>query len=128
MKLRAAILDIDGTLIDSNDAHAHAWVDVGKEFGYKLDYNEVRRLIGMGGDKVLPILTGLEDGSDEGERMNRRRGEIFRDQYLPTLAPFPHARELLERFRADGLMLVIATSASKKDMGGLLKRIGVEDL
>jgi HAD superfamily hydrolase (TIGR01509 family) len=128
MTLRAAILDIDGTLIDSNDAHAHAWVDVGKEFGYKLDFNEVRRLIGMGGDKVLPILTGLEDGSDEGERMNKRRGEIFREEYLPTLSPFPHARELLERFRADGLALVIATSASKKDMGGLLKKIGVEDL
>ncbi|HYW06842.1 MAG TPA: HAD family hydrolase [Longimicrobium sp.] len=128
MKLRAAILDIDGTLIDSNDAHAHAWVDVGKEFGHKMDYNEVRRLIGMGGDKVLPILTGLEDGSDEGERMNTRRGEIFRDEYLPTLVPFPHARELLERFRADGLMLVIATSASKEDMGELLKKIGVEDL
>jgi HAD superfamily hydrolase (TIGR01509 family) len=128
MTVRAAVLDIDGTLIDSNDAHAHAWVDVGKEFGYKIDFNHVRSLIGKGGDKVLPELTGLEDDSKEGEKLKKRRGEIFREQYLDTLRPFPHARELLERFQAEGLTLVVATSASKDDMGKLLKKAGIDDL
>jgi HAD superfamily hydrolase (TIGR01509 family) len=128
MKVRAAVLDIDGTLIDSNDAHAQAWVDVGKEMGYDIEFAHVRRLIGMGGDKVVPRITGLDDESDEAKKVKKRRGEIFQEQYLPTLKPFPRARELLERFQADGLALVVATSASKDDMGLLLEKAGIKDL
>jgi HAD superfamily hydrolase (TIGR01549 family) len=125
---RAVILDVDGTLIDTNDAHAHAWVDVCEEFGYPVAFGEVRRMIGMGGDRVLPRLTGLQEDSETGEKMKRRRGEIFRQRYLPSCQPFPRARELLERFREDGMELVVATSASRDDMAALLKAAGVADL
>ncbi|HYH82293.1 MAG TPA: HAD family hydrolase [Longimicrobium sp.] len=125
---RAVILDVDGTLIDTNDAHAHAWVDVCHEFGYEVAFGHVRRMIGMGGDRVLPSLTGVDEESETGERINARRGEIFREKYLPSCQPFPRARELLERFRDEGLELVVATSASKGDMGALLKAAGVADL
>ncbi len=127
-RLRAVILDVDGTLIDTNDAHAHAWVDVCHEFGHEVAFGEVRRMIGMGGDRVLPSLTGLEEESETGEKMKERRGEIFRQRYLPSCQPFPRARELLERFRDDGLQLVVATSASKDDMTALLKAADVADL
>jgi HAD superfamily hydrolase (TIGR01509 family) len=127
-KANVVVLDIDGTLIDSNDAHAHAWVDVGREFGHEIEFGHVRRLIGMGGDKVLPELTGLEEDTDEGQRIKERRGEIFREQYLPGLKAFPDARALLERFRDDGHALVVATSASKEDMDALLKQAGIQDL
>ena len=128
MKVRAAVLDIDGTLIDSNDAHAHAWVDGGKEMGYDIRFDHVRRRIGMGGDKVVPEITGLDDESDEAEKVKKRRGEIFQERYLPELKPFPQARELLERLQADGIALVVATSASKDDMGLLLEKAGIKDL
>ena len=124
----AVLLDIDGTLIDSNDAHARAWVDVGREFGHDIDFAHVRRLIGMGGDKVLPEVTGVEEETDEGQRIKERRGEIFREQYLPTLKAFPQARELLQRLRDDGYTLVVATSASKDDMDALLEQAGIQDL
>jgi HAD superfamily hydrolase (TIGR01509 family) len=127
-KANVVVLDIDGTLIDSNDAHAHAWVDVGREFGHQIDFHHVRRLIGMGGDKVLPQVAGLEEETDEGQRMKERRGEIFRERYLPTLKAFPDARALLERFRDDGYALVVATSASKEDMDALLEQAGIQDL
>ncbi|HEY0019831.1 MAG TPA: HAD family hydrolase [Longimicrobium sp.] len=127
-RTKVALLDIDGTLIDSNDQHAQAWVDVGREFGIDIDYGHVRRLIGMGGDKVLPEVAGLEEDSPTGEKIKERRGEIFRETYLPTLKPFPQARELLQRLRDDGWMLVVATSASKDDMDGLLKQAGIKDL
>ena len=127
-KAKVVVLDIDGTLVDSNDEHAHAWVDVGREFGHPIGYDRVRRLIGMGGDKVLPELTGIEEDTDEGTRIKERRGEIFRERYLPTLRAFPHARELLERFRDDGYTLVVATSASKEDMDALLEQAGIQDL
>lgn len=125
---RVALLDVDGTLIDSNDQHAQAWVDVGREFGIEIDFAHVRRLIGMGGDKVLPAVTGLREDDPQGEKIKERRGEIFRSVYLPELRPFPQARELLERLREDGWTLVVATSASKEDMDGLLKQAGIRDL
>ena len=128
MTLKAVLLDVDGTLIDSNDAHARAWVDAGREFGHDIEFDHVRWLIGMGGDKVLPEVTGLQEKSPEGEQLLARRGEIFREHYLPKLKPFAGTRELLERMAGDGLKLVVATSASEEDLQALLEQAGIQDL
>lgn len=125
---RAVILDVDGTLIDTNDAHAHAWMDVCRDFGFEVAFGQVRRMIGMGGDRVIPRLTGQSEESDVGKEMRERRGTIFRERYLPGCRPFPGARELLQRIRDEGMTLVVATSASKDDMAALLKAAGVDDL
>ena len=122
------LLDVDGTLIDSNDAHAHAWVDVCKEFGKECDYAEIRAMIGMGGDKLMPKAFGMEHDSPEGKKMSERRSEIFLERYLPTLKPFPKARDLLVRMREDGHVLVVATSAKSDEMKKLLEVAGVGDL
>lgn len=124
----AVILDIDGTLIDSNDAHARAYEDAGRELGFDIPFDRVRPLIGKGGDKVLPEVTGIEEDSPDGERISERKGEIFRERYLPTLQPLPGARQLLHRFRDDTMKLVVATSAGKDDLKGLLEQAGVADL
>lgn len=128
MRVRAVLLDVDGTLIDSNDAHAHAWVDALTEFGFHAAFDDVRWLIGMGGDRVLPRLTGLGEHDDVGARILERRGEIFRTRYLPQLRAFPGAGELLERLRREGKRLVIATSASAEDLQALLSQAGLDDL
>ena len=60
--MAAVILDVDGTLVDSNDAHAHAWVEAFAEAGITVDYDTVRRCIGMGGDKLMPAVSGLDEG------------------------------------------------------------------
>ena len=52
--IRAVLLDVDGTLVDSNDAHAWAWVDVFAEFRQDVPFERVRPLIGKGGDKLMP--------------------------------------------------------------------------
>ena len=125
---RAVLLDIDGTLIDSNDAHARSWVETFAEFGYDVSFETVRPLIGKGGDKLLAETVGVEEDSDEGKRMSKRRRERFLADYLPTLRPFPKARTLVERMRADGLTVVVATSANEDEMTPLLERAGVADL
>jgi HAD superfamily hydrolase (TIGR01509 family) len=125
---RVAVLDVDGTLIDSNDAHAEAWVETAREMGREVEFAHVRRLIGMGGDRVLPRLAGIDEESEEGKRWSELRGEIFRARHLAGLRPFPGARALLERLRADGYRLVVASSASEDDLGKLLKQAGVADL
>ena len=127
-RIRAALLDIDGTLIDSNDAHARAWVAAGAATGYDIHFDVVRPLIGMGGDRVTPMVTGHAEDSAEGERIGERRGEIFRERHLRSLVPTRGARALLEKMKAARLELVVATSASREDMNALLERAGVRDL
>src|SRR5918992_1568993 len=98
----AVILDVDGTLVDSNDAHAAAWVDAFTEAGITVDRSRVRSAIGMGGDKLMPYVSGFSESSPTGKRISERRAEIFRAHYLPLLRPFPGVRELLLRFLRDG--------------------------
>lgn len=125
---RVVLLDIDGTLIASNDAHARVWVASLAEFGYTVTFERVRPLIGMGGDKILPELVGLDPDSTEARRMSEVRGEMFRTRELPRLAATPGARDLLVRFRADGYELSVATSARAADVTATLEQAGVNDL
>jgi HAD superfamily hydrolase (TIGR01509 family) len=125
---RCILLDVDGTLIDSNDAHAHAWVDAFGEFGHDVEYAEVRRRVGMGGDKLMPQVSGISEDSDEGQKIAARRGEIFLERYLPGLKPFPRVRELLSRLRDEGLELIVATSAKADELEPLLRQADVADL
>lgn len=126
--IQGIILDVDGTLVDSNDAHAHAWVEALSEHGYHHSFEEVRRLIGMGGDNLLPTLTGLQSDSPEGKLINDRWREIFETNYMQDLQPFPEVRPLLERMRADGLQLVVASSAEQGELKKLLDIAHVRDL
>lgn len=127
-RIRAVILDVDGTLISSNEAHAQAFVDAGAEMGIDVDFEKVLRLIGKGGDKLIPEAFGFAKESEQGERLDERKKEIFRERYLPRLEPTPGARQLLHRLRDDGIKLVVATSAAGDEVGGLLEQAGVDDL
>jgi HAD superfamily hydrolase (TIGR01509 family) len=125
--LQTVLLDIDGTLIDSNDAHARAWVEALAQYGYVVPFEKVRPLIGKGGDKVTPELTGLDPESGESKRISETRAEIFRRE-LPSLRATPGARELLEHLASRGLELVVATSAKEAEVQALLEQAGVADL
>jgi len=128
MTIRGVIFDVDGTLVDSNDQHARAWVDALAEAGFQVPYEKVRPLIGMGGDKVLPMLTGIEADDDRGKRMAERREQIFAERYLPQVRAFPGARDLLVRLRAEGLRLGVASSSKEDMLKRLLALVGAEDL
>lgn len=125
--LHAVLLDIDGTLIDSNDAHARAWVAALGEHGYVVPFEQVRPLIGMGGDKLLPVLTGLDPDSGEAERIGETRSARFKRE-LPSLRPTNGARALLELLRGEDLELIVATSAAEEEVQAILEQAGVADL
>ncbi len=81
----AVILDVDGTLVDSNDAHARAWVEAFAEHGITVAFDHVRRSIGMGGDKLMPEVAGIEESSELGEKIaSTARGDLCH--------PLPSAR------------------------------------
>jgi beta-phosphoglucomutase-like phosphatase (HAD superfamily) len=61
MPYQAVLVDVDGTLVDSNAAHAHAWVEALAASGRRVDFLRVRPLVGMGSDKVLPALALVDN-------------------------------------------------------------------
>jgi HAD superfamily hydrolase (TIGR01509 family) len=126
--LQGIIFDIDGTLVDSNDAHAQSWVDTFAEAGYDVPFEAVRPLIGMGGDKLLPKTIGIRHDSEEGKKLSKRRSEIFRKKYLPNLRPLEGSRALALRIRSEGLKAIVATSAKDEELKGLLEAAEVADL
>jgi len=126
--LRAVLLDIDGTLVDSNDAHAHAWAGALGHFGHDIAFEKIRVLIGKGGDKLLVEVAGIEKESPQGKQIDQRRAQLFARDHLPRLKAFPKARELLVRLRGDGLRLVVATSAKGAEMDALLEICEAKDL
>ncbi len=126
--IRGIILDVDGTLVDSNDAHARAWVEALAEQGVEVPFEKVRRAIGMGGDKLLPHVARIDAESAQGKKIGKRRGEIFEKHYLAALAPTPGAKELLHHLHARGLRLVVASSAKKDELDPLLRICGADKL
>jgi HAD superfamily hydrolase (TIGR01509 family) len=122
------IFDVDGTLIDSNDAHAHAWVEAFADHGIPVVYDRVRRAIGMGGDKLMPIVAGIEEDSHEGRKISKRRAEIFQHTWLPELRPFRGARDLVRRLKDSGFTLAVASSAKEDELHPLLEIAQVADL
>jgi HAD superfamily hydrolase (TIGR01509 family) len=127
MPYRGILLDIDGTLIDSNEAHVEAWVQALRENGFEAGKEKIRSLIGMGGDNLLPAAVGVDKESEEGKKIAKRHGELFKER-LPHLHPFPGVRPLLEKMKAEGLKRLAATSAEPDDVKALLEVAGVVDL
>src|SRR2546423_443639 len=126
--IRGVILDVDGTLVLSNDAHEEAWMESMADFGYYVHYEKIRPLIGMGGDKVLPETIGLQKDSEDGIKISAKRKEIVQKKHVPTLRAAPGARELVEYMHVHGLKLAVASSAEKDELKALLRVAGVSDL
>ncbi len=127
MSYTGALLDLDGTLVASNDAHAQAWVEVFKEFGYEVEFDRVRPLIGMGGDQIIPIFApGNSDKEGKGKQIADRRKELIIN-YAADLVPTHGTRDLILKMQ-QGLRLLIASSASSQELSILLKAAEVDDL
>ncbi len=129
MALQGAILDVDGTLVLSNDAHAQGWVEAFAAFGYEVKFEQVRPLIGMGGDQIVPkFAPGLDSKEGKGKEIADRRKELIINKFGSNLAPTNGARELLQKMQQEGLRLLIATSATSQELSVLLKAARVDDL
>ncbi|WP_165250043.1 HAD family hydrolase [Paludisphaera soli] len=124
----AVLLDVDGTLVDSNDAHAEAWVVAFRDHGFEVPFEKVRERIGKGGDKVLSELADLNEADPQAKAVQEARSRLFLQEYAPKLKAFPKVRELVLRLKEAGLKVVVASSAQEKELENLLKIAGVDDL
>jgi HAD superfamily hydrolase (TIGR01509 family) len=116
LKLQGVIFDVDGTLVDSNDAHAKAFVEAFREFGFEIPFEKVRRLIGKGSDKLIPELIGRYDPA-----IAERKTAIFMERHLPALRAFPGVEPLLQQLKTMKLKLAVASSAADDELDALLE-------
>src|SRR5258707_2328535 len=128
ISVRGVLLDIDGTLVDSNDAHARAWADAFAKHGYHVSFDKVRSCIGTGGDKLIQAVVRLPKDDPQAQELSRQYGEIFRTNYLPEVRPFPGAKALVEQMHQRGLTLIVASSAQKPDAEVLLNIVGITQI
>ena len=126
--LPAVLFDVDGTLVDSNDAHASAWVEAFADHAIHVDFQRVRRCIGMGGDKLMPAVSGLRDDSPLGTSIAQRRHRLFAERFLPHLSPFRDSARLVAEIKSRGHTVVVASSAQSDELDPLLTIAGVEAL
>lgn len=127
--VQGVILDVDGTLALSNDAHAQAWIDAYAAYGYQVSFEQVRSLIGMGGDQLMPQVTpGLSKEEGDGKAISERRKELMINSYGPKVVPTNGARQLIQRMKDEGLKLIIASSATTQELEVLLKSASIDGL
>ena len=125
---KAVIFDVDGTLVDSVDQHAHAWVDALRDFGVDCTFEQLRPQIGKGADQILPLFLPAAQIEREGEKLVAHRLRVFKTRYLPELRPFPCVRELFDAIRTSGRRTALATSAKAEELANYLRLIGIEGM
>jgi HAD superfamily hydrolase (TIGR01509 family) len=124
---RAALFDVDGTLVDTNDLHASAWREAFLRFGLDRPLGEIRWQVGKGGDNLIPSLfPDLPEARRE--EIEDFRSDLFRRCYLPSAVPFPGVRALFERLAADGVRIILASSSHAEEVDYYLSLIGCADL
>lgn len=124
----AVLLDVDGTLVESNDAHALCWAEILEKHGYEVAYSRVRSLIGMGGDLLIHAIGGPEPGTRKSEKLASDRSELFLEKWLHKVKPLPKARELVLRLGAEGYRYAIASAASTKELLPMLELADLVDI
>lgn len=127
-RIKGVLLDVDGTLVDSNDQHALAWAEALRRGGHDVTYDRIRSLVGMGGDNLVPAATGLDPRSPELKQLSAYWKQIFTGTYLPTVRAFPDAHNLLLKMKRSGLKLVVASSAEEDVLERLLSLVGTQGL
>jgi HAD superfamily hydrolase (TIGR01509 family) len=125
---KAAIFDVDGTLLDSVDLHALAWHEAMMRFGHDVSFEQARGQIGKGGDKLIPHFLTQDAQRDHGKEMEEWRSKRFKTEYLPLVRPLSAVPDLLRRARDAGVQIAVASSAKKDELGEYLDIARVADL
>lgn len=126
--IKAVIFDVDGTLVDSVDLHAKAWVDALRDYGHDIPFQQVRDQIGKGGDQLLPVFLSAEEIEAKGEELGKHRAKILKERYLGQIRGFPGVPELFQRLRDDKVRVVLASSAKADELQAYKKVAGIEGL
>jgi HAD superfamily hydrolase (TIGR01509 family) len=121
---QAALLDVDGTLIDAVYQHTLTWQRAFAQHGYSVPAWKCHRHIGMGGDQIVTALAGEDAENRDGEALRETEGKLF-DELIDEVQPLPGARDLVEALKARGLTVVVASSGSGSHIERHLEELGI---
>jgi HAD superfamily hydrolase (TIGR01549 family) len=123
----AVILDIDGTLVDTNYHHAVAWFRAFRQHGHVVPIWQIHRHIGMGGDQLIPALLSDQVEAREGEDIRAAQGALYLST-IEEVEPLRGARALLEDLRDRGHRIVLASSAKAAEVDHYLELLDARNL
>ena len=126
--IKAAIFSLDGTLVDSVDYHTEAWVKTFQEYGYDFPYNELREQIGKGSEFIVRELLPVKEAEELESDLAGYRKKYYQDNLLEKVEPFPKVKELFEAIQADGIKIVLASSARTETIRHYRKLLNIENL
>jgi HAD superfamily hydrolase (TIGR01509 family) len=126
--LRAVIFDVDGTIVDSNELHVQAWDEIFRRYGKQFPRQKLHEHIGEGGDQYLPNFLTDAEMREFGAKLEKERGELYKEKYMQKVRPFPRVRELFERIRGDGKQIALASSGKADELEHYLALCKIEDL
>jgi HAD superfamily hydrolase (TIGR01509 family) len=121
------ILDIDGTLVDTNYQHAIAWYQAFRQHDVHLPVWRIHRHIGMGGDQLVRALAGEEVDADVGDDIRAAESALYLAM-IETTEPLEGARELIVDLREQGRQVMLASSAKAKEVDHYLDLLDAREL
>lgn len=121
----SVILDIDGTLVDSNYQHTIAWQQAFADHDFKVEAWRIHRCVGMGGDQIIKALLGDPVEDRQGDSIRDAEKERY-ETLMPQVVPFEGAPELIGALHSRGLIIVLASSAKPEEVKHYLGLLDVE--
>ena len=122
-----AILDVDGTLVDTNYHHALAWHRALRAHGHHVQMWKVHRRIGMGGDQILDALIGGKAAAEQGDAIREAEAEAY-EELVGEVEPMEGARELIAKLKEEGSTVILASSAKEWEVDHYVDLLGVREL
>jgi HAD superfamily hydrolase (TIGR01509 family) len=127
MAIDAVLLDIDGTLVDSNEFHIIAWHRAFREANTSVAPELIQKQIGKGADMLIPALAP-DLPQKTREAIAKRHGEIFKTEFLPRVEAFPSAHDLIAVLHRSGREVLLASSSDQAEVDHYVQLLDVKDL
>ncbi|MER6497752.1 HAD family hydrolase [Streptomyces griseorubiginosus] len=123
---RAAVFDVDGTLVDTNHLHVTTWWEALRQAGHQVPMHAVHRAIGLGSEDLVAHLLGDDRDKDQDAELSAAHKALY-GQYFDRLPALRDAGRLLRRLDHDGWRVVLATSAGGAELSALRRAIDADD-
>ena len=127
MPVEAALLDVDGTLVDTNYQHTVAWYRAFRRHGIVLPIWRIHRAVGMGGDQLVPALVGEQADAERGDEIREARDSLYQE-LIGEVEPLHGSRELISDLKVRGANVVLASSSPKDELDHYLELLDARDL
>ncbi|MEW2164820.1 HAD family hydrolase [Streptomyces sp. NPDC007084] len=124
---RAAIFDVDGTLVDTNHLHVVTWWEAFRQGGRRVPMRDIHRAVGLSGGDLIEHLLGKDRDTDEDEQFTAAHHALYAT-YFERLPALDSARELLRALAGRGWQIVLATSAGGAELAALRRAIDADDV